>query len=104
MHYGALLHTSGGAPWFLKNNLYLEFIMIENKNNTPRRPTAQTVSAFMLLAGIALNFCSFFTPPRGELTESVVAFMGEALIYAASVFGLTAYVDAKLKKLRNEKD
>ena len=71
MHYGALLHTSGGAPWFLKNNLYLEFIMIENKNNTPRRPTAQTVSAFMmLLAGIALNFCSFFTPPRGELTES----------------------------------
>lgn len=79
--------------------------MIENKNNTPRRPTAQTVSAFMmLLAGIALTFCSFFTPPRGELTESVVAFMGEALIYAASVFGLTAYVDAKLKKLRNEKD
>ena len=30
--------------------------------------------------------------------------MGEALIYAASVFGLTAYVDAKIKKLDIEKE
>lgn len=29
--------------------------------------------------------------------------MGEALIYAASVFGLTAYVDAKLKNLEMRK-
>lgn len=79
--------------------------MEENKSHTTRRPTAQTLSAFMMLvAGIALNFCSFFTPPQGELADSVVAFMGEALIYAASVFGLTAYVDARLKNFRNEKD
>ena len=57
--------------------------------------TAQTVSAFlMLLSGVALNVASFAVPPVGELSNSVMTYMGEALIYAASVFGLTVYVNS----------
>ena len=64
-----------------------------------KQPTAQTVSAFiMLLAGIGLNIASFVVPPVGVLSDSVMTFMGEALIYdAASVFGMKAYVEQKIK-------
>ena len=64
--------------------------------------SAQTVSAFlMLLSGIALNIASFVVPPVGELSHSVMTYMGEALIYA-SVFGLTAYVDSRLARLERK--
>ena len=77
------------------------------KNNAIKQPNAQTISAFlMLLSGVALNVASFFAPPIGELSDSVMTFMGEALIYAASVFGMTAYVKYKINDLQkqNEKD
>ena len=62
--------------------------------------TAQTVSAFlMLLSGVALNVASFAVPPVGELSNSVMTYMGEALIYAASVFGLTVYVNSCMARL-----
>ena len=62
-----------------------------------KQPTAQTVSAFiMLLSGIGLNIPSFAVPPVGVLSDSVMTFMGEALIYAASVFGMKAYVEQKI--------
>ena len=35
-------------------------------------------------------------PPVGVLSDSVMTFMGEALIYAASVFGMKAYVEQKI--------
>ena len=36
------------------------------------------------------------TLPVGVLSDSVMTFMGEALIYAASVFGMKAYVEQKI--------
>ena len=64
------------------------------------KSTAQTVSAFlMLLSGVALNVASFAVPPVGELSNSVMSYMGEALIYAASVFGLTVYVNSCMARL-----
>ena len=61
---------------------------------------AQTLSAFlMLVSGIGLNVASFCLPPAGELSDSTMAFMGEALIYAASVFGMKAYVEQRLRNL-----
>ena len=64
------------------------------------KSTAQTLSAFlMLLSGVALNVASFAVPPVGELSNSVMTYMGEALIYAASVFGLTVYVNSCMARL-----
>ena len=69
---------------------------MENRTKT----TAQTVSAFlMLLSGVALNVASFAVQPVGELSNSVMTYMGEALIYAASVFGLTVYVNSCMARL-----
>ena len=69
---------------------------MENRTKT----TAQTVSAFlMLLSGVALNVASFAVQPVGELSNSVMTYMGEALINAASVFGLTVYVNSCMDRL-----
>ena len=69
---------------------------MENRTKT----TAQTLSAFlMLLSGVALNVASFAVPPVGELSNSVMTYMGEALIYAASVFCLTVYANFCMVRL-----
>lgn len=63
------------------------------------RGRAQVASVFvMMAAGITLCTISFFMPPAGDISPSAMSFMGEALIYAASVFGLAGYVDYRLKK------
>ena len=50
----------------------------------------------LLAAGVTLVFFGFFTVPRGEVARSVLQFFAECLIWAASVFGMTAYVDMKI--------
>lgn len=64
---------------------------------------APTLSAFlMLISGIGLNVASFCLPPMGTLSDSTMTFMGEALIYAASVFGMKAYVEQRLRSLHGQ--
>ena len=55
---------------------------------------AQTLSALVLLTtGVILSFIGFFTEPVGEISDSVLWYFAQTLIYAGSVFGLKAYVD-----------
>lgn len=67
----------------------------KNRTGEKTPPASAEMSAFlMLLSGIALTAASFI----GEISDSAMKFMGEALIYAGSVFGLTVYVDHKINK------
>lgn len=50
----------------------------------------------MLLFGCVLTACGFFTEPVGQVHNSVLYILGQALVYAGSVFGLKNYVDIKL--------
>ncbi len=57
----------------------------------------QTITAVVLLAtGVTLSFISFWTPPRGEISDSVLWYFAQTLIYAGSVFGLKVYVDRRI--------
>ena len=65
----------------------------------------QYISAmFLLLTGVVLSFIAFFTSPTGEISNSVLWYFGECLIWAGSVFGLTSYIDFRLKKLSKDND
>lgn len=58
-----------------------------------------SLSAMLLLvSGVVMSFCSFFATPKGDLSDSVLWYFAQVLIYAGSVFGLKNYVDYKLKK------
>ena len=52
----------------------------------------------MLFSGVLLSFLGFFEEPTGEISNSVLWYFAQCLIWAGSVFGLTSYVDWKLKK------
>lgn len=50
----------------------------------------------MLLSGIALSVAGFVVDPVGEISDSVLWYVSQALIYAGSVFGVTVYIDRQL--------
>lgn len=59
----------------------------------------QTVTALVvLITGIVLSYISFFLPPEGEITNSVLHYFAQTLMFAGSVFGLKIYVDRNLTK------
>lgn len=50
----------------------------------------------MLMSGIALSVAGFVVDPVGEISDYVLWYVSQALIYAGSVFGVTVYIDRQL--------
>lgn len=64
----------------------------------------QIISAYiMLISGVCLAVAGFCTPPRGEVSDSVLWYVAQCLIYAGSAFGLTAYVDNRINAWKDGK-
>lgn len=69
------------------------------------RTRYQVYSALaMLLAGVALSVAGFLVPPVGEISDSVLWFFAQCLIYAGSIFGVSIYVQSKFTELKEEID
>lgn len=67
------------------------------------RTTYQVFSALaMLLAGVALSIAGFIVPPVGEISDSVLWFFAQCLIYAGSIFGVSIYVQSKFTELKDQ--
>lgn len=60
------------------------------------------IVAFCL--GWGLTIAGFCIPPIGEIADSVLWVLGQALIYTGSVLGLTQYFSAESVKLRHDVD
>ena len=56
----------------------------------------------MLAVGTLLVIAGFIVPPTGEVHDSVLWFVGECLIYAGSIFGISIYVSGKIHNIRRE--
>lgn len=59
------------------------------------------VAIFLVLASFAIALLGFFTPPQGEINESVLWYSAQALLFAASIFGFGSIFKSIL---RNEKN
>ena len=73
------------------------------------RVNIQYISAVgMLISGVALSVAGFVVPPLGEISDSVLWFAAQTMIYAGSVFGVSVYVNDKFRsitdKLNKDKD
>lgn len=67
------------------------------------RTKYQVYSALaMLIAGVALSVAGFLVPPVGEISDSVLWFFAQCLIYAGSIFGVSIYVQSKFSELKDE--
>ena len=58
------------------------------------------ISAFIV--GWALSIAGFIVPPLGEVHESILFILGQALVYSASVFGIAAYFKAESHQMKND--
>lgn len=64
------------------------------------RINVQYASACALLAcGVALSVAGFIVPPLGEISDSVLWFAAQTMIYAGSVFGVSVYVTDKFRSI-----
>ena len=64
---------------------------------------AAIVSAFIAFGlGWVLTICGFWTEPIGEVSQSVLWILGQALIYTASVFGLATYFTASSQAMKRD--
>ena len=69
------------------------------------RTDIQIYSAIaMLMAGVGLATAGFIVPPTGEISDSVLLFFAQCLIYAGSIFGVSIYIHTKFAELKSEID
>lgn len=56
----------------------------------------------MLFVGTTLSVVGFIIPPTGEISNSVLTFFAQCLVYAGSVFGIKTYVHNKFVNLEKQ--
>ena len=54
----------------------------------------------MLASGVGLSIAGFVVPPLGEISDSVLWFTAQCLIYAGSALGIDVIIDSKLQKMK----
>jgi len=57
---------------------------------------------FMLLAGTGLSIAGFVMPPVGEISDSVLMFTAQALVYAGSAFGIDIMIDNRVRRAQHQ--
>ena len=60
------------------------------------------IIAFII--GWCMSIAGFIVPPLGDISNSVLFVLGQALLYAASVFGVSAYFRSEAVQLRRDMD
>ena len=56
----------------------------------------------MLFCGVALSVAGFLVSPVGEISDSVLWFAAQTMIYAGSVFGVNVYVNDKFQSITDK--
>ena len=56
----------------------------------------------MLVGGYALAVAVFITPPKGEISDSVLWIFSQCLIYAGSIFGVSIYYGRKVTQFEGK--
>lgn len=57
----------------------------------------------MLSSGVALTFLSFFLNGY-DVADGVLWYVGQTLVYAGSIFGVTVYVNTKFDNLKRREE
>ncbi len=61
--------------------------------------TAYITAVVAFVIGWGLVIAGFYAEPVGEISGSVLAVLGEAMVYAAAVFGVGMYFNHRLTQL-----
>lgn len=75
----------------------IDTVMSEKLDIKSKFAIGTAVVAFVV--GFGLTIAGFLLPPKGEVHDSVLWILGQALIYTASVLGIGMYFNSKLTQL-----
>ena len=67
-----------------------------------KQRTAYVTAILAFIFGWGLTIAGFIVEPKGEIAGSVLAVLGEAMVYAASVFGVSMYFTHEMTKFRHD--
>ena len=56
----------------------------------------------MLVAGVGLAIAGFIVPPTGEISDSVLMFTAQCLVYAGSALGINVYINSKFSDIKKQ--
>ena len=56
----------------------------------------------MLVAGVGLSIAGFIVPPTGEISDSVLMFTAQCLVYAGSALGINVYINSKFSDIQKQ--
>lgn len=56
----------------------------------------------VLTSGIVLAYVSYFTSQMRDVTDNVLWYFAQTLMYAGSVFGVAIAIDAKFEYIKNK--
>lgn len=56
----------------------------------------------MLLSGVGMSVAGFFAPPMGEISDSVLNYLSQCLIWAGSIFSIKIYVSSQLEQVKKQ--
>lgn len=67
-----------------------------------KQKTAYWTAIIAFVCGWGLTVAGFCVSPVGEVSGSVLAVLGEAMVYTASVFGVTLYFSNEMMKFKRD--
>ena len=70
--------------------------------NDQKEKIQYSTAVAMIASGVTLTFVCFFSNGH-EISDSVLWYVAQCLIYAGSVFGVTMYVNGKMDSMNNKK-
>ena len=71
--------------------------------NKETRTDIQVFSAIaMLVAGVGLSIAGFIVPPTGDISDSVLMFTAQCLVYAGSALGINVYINSKFSDIKQQ--
>lgn len=56
----------------------------------------------VLTSGIVLAYVSYFTSQMRDVTDNVLWYFAQTLMYAGSVFGVAIAIEAKFENIKNK--
>ena len=72
------------------------------KEQDVRTKIAYVTALIAFVIGWGLTIAGFCVPPLGAVSDSVLWILGQALVYAASVFGVGMYTVGSVKGMKRE--
>lgn len=56
----------------------------------------------VITSGIVLAYVSYFTSQMRDVTDNVLWYFAQTLMYAGSIFGVAIAIDAKFENIKNK--